>query len=325
MLGVARARVAQLAASSDFPPSELGPSGYRRWSRHAIIQWAAANPERGPLREPLEPMRHSGPGGMAPKLDQIFRLASMQAEELNHGWVGRDHLLLALLHSECPGLARETLESFGVLLEGIRCAWVESMGDPFEASDRSLVIPPATNHVLERARLNATELEDDEVLGEHVLLALTDDWPGSAPAGLVAERGGDAASVRKRLVSASDGMLPAPDPPAPRWQPPVSPKRVPRPPEPELAPSPLGHDPRRRKPWGSGVFSTPEGKTFTKGHALLQYRIDRDGYPVITTDGQPLHSLLDEEGRDVLDEEGHPIETVVDVPAGASMSAYPRN
>lgn len=78
------------------------------------------------------------------------------------------------------------------------------------------------------------------------------------------------------------------------------------------------------KALGIGRLQHAEGKTFTKGHALLQYRIDRDGYPVLTTDGRPLHSLIDEEGRAVLDEDGRPIDTVVDVPPGALMHAYPR-
>lgn len=84
--------------------------------------------------------------------------------------------------SPLPWAGNGTLESFGVSLEDIRQAWAESMGDPFEAHDRSLAVPPATSHALERARLHATELGDDEVFGEHVLLALTDDWPGSAVA-----------------------------------------------------------------------------------------------------------------------------------------------
>ena len=262
---------------------------------------------------------------MPARLDEIFRIASAEAEQLNHHWVGRDHLLLALLHPDCPGLARTVLEAFGVSLDQIRQEWTAGLGDPFEPHDRALVVPPGTNHVLTRAKVNAAELEDDEVAGEHVLLALTDEWPGAHPDALIAERGGDAASLRERLISVTDGMLPAPEPPPPRAWPPTAPKRVRRPPEPELAPSPLGHDPRRRKPWGSAVFGTPEGKAFTQGRWLRQYFIDRDGYPVLTTDGQPIHTLIDEEGRPVLDEDGRQIVTVVDVPPAARVRAYPQD
>lgn len=321
VLGVSRARVAELAASADFPPSETGPMGHRRWRRQAIIQLAATHPEQGSVRQPLDPQVA---GGLAPRLDEILRLASAEAERLNHGWVGPDHLLLALLHRDCPGLARAALESSDISLEQIRQKLVESMGDPFDPSDRQLAVPPATPGVLERATLHATELEDDEVLSEHVLLALTDQWRGWGVERLMEDRGVDPRGARERLVSLSDGMLPAPKPPPPRTWPEPSAKRIPRPPEPELAPSPLGHDPHRRRPWGSGVFSTPEGGSFMQGIALRQYRIDRDGYPILTTDGKPIHAPIDEEGRYILDEDGNPIDTVIEVPPGAHMRAYPK-
>ena len=77
--------------------------------------------------------------------------------------------------------------------------------------------------------------------------------------------------------------------------------------------------------WGSGVFSTPDGKTFTQGIALRQYRIDRDGYPVLTTDGKPIHSVIDDEGRYTLDGEGNHIDAVIEAPPGALMRAYPKD
>ena len=326
VLSVSRARLAELAASRGFPPSEVGPLGHRRWLRRAIIEWAAADLVPEPPRPPSGQLgAQLGAGGMARRADEIFRLGSDEAERLNHPWVGPDHLLLALLRHDCPGFARAALESFGISLEEVRLAWVETMGDPFEPTDRPLAVPPATHHVLERARLHAIELEDDEVLSEHVLLALTDEWSGSSLGHLIEERGLDATGVRERLVSLSDGLFPAPKPSPPRTWPEPSPKRIPRPPEPELARSPLGHDPRRRRPWGPGVFSTPEGKSFKQGIALRQYRIDRDGYPVLTTDGKTIHSLIDDDGRYVLDEEGNHIDAVIEPPPGALVRAYPKD
>jgi len=321
VLGVSRVRVAELAASGDFPPSETSPTGHRRWPRRAIIKWATTHPEHASPRQPLQPQVA---GGLAPRLDEILQLARQEAERLNHHWVGPDHLLLTLLDRECPGLARAALESFGISLEQIREAWMESMGDPFDPSDRPLAVPPATHEVLERATLHATELEDDEVLSEHVLLAVTDRWPGSEVQRLMQDRGVDPRSARERLVALSDGMLPAAKLPPPRTSHEPSAKRIPRPPEPELALSPPGHNPRQRRPWGSGVFTNPNGGAYRQGNALRQYRIDRDGYPILTTDGKPIHSPLDEEGRYLVDEDGNPIDTVVDVPPGALMRTYPK-
>jgi predicted DNA-binding transcriptional regulator AlpA len=318
ILGISRAEVAELMASPDFPAAELGSCGARRWCRGEILMWAARHPGRGVQRT----RRGLGaPGELEPRLDEIFRLAETQARELNHRWVGSGHLLLALLDPDCPGLARKALESFGIYLKKIRQAWIETMGDPFEPGDLALVVPPGTHHLLERAKLHAAELEDDAIVGEHVLLALTDGWRGSDLAGLNAEGGIDAASLRRRMLAVSDGMLTAHDPPPPRPDLPVSPKRVPRPPDPELAPSPVGHDPRRRRPWGSSGFTTQEGKSFP-GHTQGQYFIDRDGYPVLTTDGKPIHILLDHDGRRVLAEDGKPIIGALDVPPGTQMQAH---
>jgi DNA-binding transcriptional MerR regulator len=321
VLGVSRAHVIELATHPDFPGAEVGTDGYRRWPRGEVLRWAADHPERGAWRGPLAPAEE---GELAPRLGEILRIASAEAEALNHSWIGPDHLLLALLHRDCPGVAREVLESFRVSLDHVRAAWVDSMGDSFEPSARAAVVPPATHHVLERAVLAAVELADEEAVGEHVLLALTDDWPASAVAKLIADRGGDAASVREQLIATSDGMLPAPEAPPPRESP-TSPNRVPRPPLPALAPSPLGHDPHRRRPWGSGIFGTADGETFMHGTTLRQYRIDRDGYPVLTTDGKPIHWLIDNDGRLVLDEDGKGIDVVVDIPPDAQMRSYPRD
>jgi hypothetical protein len=46
---------------------------------------------------------------------------------------------------------------------------------------------------------------------------------------------------------------------------------------------------------GSAVFADAEGQTFRWGLALRQYFIDRDGNPVLTADGQPVHRLVDQQ------------------------------
>jgi hypothetical protein len=48
---------------------------------------------------------------------------------------------------------------------------------------------------------------------------------------------------------------------------------------------------------GSAVFADAEGQTFRWGLALRQYFIDRDGNPVLTVDGRPVHLLVDDRGQ----------------------------
>jgi Clp amino terminal domain, pathogenicity island component len=171
-----------------------------------------------------------------------------------------------------PGSGTGALESLGLRLEDARRRLVESMGDPFEPQELDPAIPMATKLLLERALLSAIELEDEELAGEHVLVALTEK--SDSFAWQLGEGELDPSPVRDALVAVTDGMLPVskPPPPTPRREA----KRIPRPPEPELAPSPAGHDPRRRRPWGSAVFEIP-GRPWSPANG--QYYIDRDGHP----------------------------------------------
>lgn len=317
ILGLSRRRVAELAASaSDFPASRLDSDGHRVWPRRQIEAWPAGHPERGaPLRR-LEP---PAVGVVAPGAAPFVRLARAEAEQLNHRSVHSEHFLLALLRRDCPGRARAALESLGLGLEDARRRLVESMGDPFEPQELEPAIPMATKLLLERALLSAIELEDEELAGEHVLVALTEE--SDSFAWQLGEGELDPSAVRDALVAVTDGMLPVSKPPPPPT-PPREAKRIPRPPEPELAPSPAGHDPRRRRPWGSAVFEIP-GSPWSPANG--QYYIDRDGHPVLTTDGRPVHSLTDEARGDVLDTEGKGgILVPVEVPAGSRVRSCPR-
>jgi hypothetical protein len=276
---------------------------------------AAAHPDRGPRDPGLE----VPPAGT--KSRQVWKLVDLAAEEataLHHYWIDEDHLVLAMLRSDCPGMAGAVLASFGVTAAPLREAFVASMGDPYEPHHRGITLPPAAQLILERANLEAFALADAEVSSEHVLLALTGRWEGFA-AGWLRRRGVEAAAVRQRVVDLTEGAeLPVPVPlpvEEPAWPAEVDPA-----PGLELAPNPDGRDPRRRRPWGSAVFADADGRTFRQGIALRQYFIDRDGHPVLTTDGRPVHMLVNEHGDEVLDAQGRSVGPV-EVPPGCRVKA----
>ncbi len=176
----------------------------------------------------------------------MLNLASSEAQALNHPWIGPDHLGLAMLHPDCPGAARAVLESFGARLERLRQAFVDSMGDPYDTPMTHRKVPPATQLALERANLEAAWLADAEVTSEHVLLALTGRWRDSCfVLGWLARCGiRRRSAVRQRLIDATEGVV-LPEPPAQLEPPPaataaaiVAADTL------QLAPNPLGHDPR---------------------------------------------------------------------------------
>ena len=316
ILGVTRGRVVELAASAvGFPAAEATATGGRRWPRAAVEAWAAAPPDRGPVEPGLE----VPPAGK--KSRQVWKVVDLAAEEataLHHDWIDWDHLMLALLRPGCPGAAGAALASFGVTAAPLREAFVASMGDPYEPHHRGITLPPAAQLLLERANLEAFALADAEVSSEHVLLALTGRWESFA-AGWLRRHGVDAPAVRQRVVDLTEGAEPPAPAPLPADEPPSAADVDPAPGL-ELAPNPDGRDPRRRRPWGSAMFVDDDGRTFRYGIALRQYFIDRDGHPVLTADGRPVHVRVNEPGDQVRDAEGRSIGPV-EIPPGCRVKA----
>jgi hypothetical protein len=315
LLGVTRQRVLELAAAAaDFPAAEPTATGGRMWPRGAVQAWAATHPDPGPVS--------TGPhvppdSGHPPQIWAVMNRAASEARELNHPWIGDEHLMLGMLQPDCPGAARRVLESFGIHPEPFRQAFIASMGDPWDPEPTHTALSPATQLVLERANLEAARLADAEVASEHVLLALVSR--GHFPTGWIARSGITADAVRQRVLDATEGAaLPTA---APLEPPPPSPPPWAQ--APELAPNPLGHDPRRRGPWGSRGFGVPLDRPPKKGTLGRQYFIDRDGYPVLTTDGRPVHVVVDEDTVPVLDEHGHESIGPVEIPQGARMVTGP--
>jgi Clp amino terminal domain, pathogenicity island component len=317
ILGVTRDRVVELATSAaDFPAAEPTATGGRSWPRAAVEAWAVAHPDRGALHPGLNVL----PVGAWPRqVRKVVDLAADEAKGLHHSWIGEDHLVLALLHPDCPGAARAVLESFGVTAAPLREAFVASMGDPYEPHHQGVTLSPAVQLRLERANLEAFALADAEVASQHVLLALLGCWDGSVAPGWLQRLGVDVAALRQRVVGLTEGgELPEPVPlpvDEPAWPAELDPA-----PGLELAPTPEGRDPRRRRPWGSAVFADAEGRTFRYGIALRQYFIDRDGNPILTADGRPVHMLVNEHGDWVRDAEGRSIGPV-EIPPGCRVKS----
>jgi len=312
LLGVTRQQVLELADAGEFPPAQSTASGGRIWPRVAIQAWAVAHPAPGPVfTAPEVPPLPQRP----PRVQQVLGLASREASNLNHDWIGPDHLLLGLLRPDCPGAARTVLESFGLRAKALRQTFVESMGDPYDTKPAGGTLPPITQLVLERANLEAARLADAEVTSEHVLLAVSGMRDGSFATTWLSHHGIDPDMVRRRVVEVTEGVaLPEPVPLAD-----LGPEDDPAAAL-DLAPNPLGHDPRRRRPWGSMPFGVPEDRPPRAGMLRRQYFIDRDGYAVLTADGRPIHVVVDDHGLPLLDDQGHPMFGPVEVPPGAEVT-----
>jgi hypothetical protein len=315
LLGVTRSRVVELAASvPDFPHWQPAAEGGRVWHRREIEGWVAAHPDRGPLHFSPELPKV---GLFAPDVHRILKIAIAEARILSHPGVSPEHLLIALVHPDCPGMARAVLRSFGVTQESLQQARAGSMVDPFEPGTGAVSPTPITRSVLERAHLEAALLGDADASSEHVLLALVSHW-GDSPSAVVSlrRRGMDPAAVRHRVLDLTEAVLvppPTSDRPDLKGWAEVAPGL-------DLAPTQDGKDPRRRMPWGSMVFVDTNGKPLRLADGRLrQYLVDRDGHPVLTADGRPVHLAHDQQGQWVLDEDGRPVVVAVEVPEGSAL------
>jgi ATP-dependent Clp protease ATP-binding subunit ClpC len=141
---------------------------------------------------------------------QVVVLAQEEARELQHPYIGTEHLLLGLLREE-EGLAACVLDSIGVELSAVR-GQVERIVGRGEAVAPSGQIPftPRAKKVLELALREALSLRHNYIGTEHILLGLARESEGVA-ARILLELGADADATREAVGRALGGpLLPAP-------------------------------------------------------------------------------------------------------------------
>jgi ATP-dependent Clp protease ATP-binding subunit ClpA len=129
----------------------------------------------------------------------VLELAMTEARDLNHGYVGTEHLLLGLLREE-KGMATDVLRSLGVTLEGARAhvtALLQHPGGRTRLLSARLETPPLPERaahvsaggynftermrkVLGFSREEAVWLGHEYVGTEHLLLGLIRDGEGVA-------------------------------------------------------------------------------------------------------------------------------------------------
>ena len=145
----------------------------------------------------------------------VLQAAREEAARLRNGFVGTEHLLLALVRDR-GGVAQRVLLSFQADLEGIRRA-VESkikQGESAIAKGQDLPYTSPAKRVLELAMSEARELNHRYVGTEHLLLGLLREEKGIAAqvltaAGVTLERA-RAETLRILGDRASAAGLPAP-------------------------------------------------------------------------------------------------------------------
>jgi Clp amino terminal domain, pathogenicity island component len=138
---------------------------------------------------------------------QVVTLAQGEAKELEHDYIGTEHLLLGLLAAD-ESIGARALAEFDVTIREVRedVKRIIGEGEPRRKQRRrgpQIPFTPRAKKVLELSLRTARKMKDDFIGTEHVLLALFDEKEGIA-AVILRERGVEKDEVR-RCVGALRG------------------------------------------------------------------------------------------------------------------------
>ena len=136
---------------------------------------------------------------------RVLVLAQEEARDLNHNFIGTEHILLGLIH-ESDGVAAKALGSLGISLERVR----EKVGETIGAAGSSTTGAPFTpraKKVLELSLREALQLGHNYIGTEHMLLGLVREGEGVAAQVLVS-LGADLSRVRHQVIQLVSGDRP---------------------------------------------------------------------------------------------------------------------
>jgi len=134
---------------------------------------------------------------------RVLVLAQEEARQLNHSFIGTEHILLGLIH-EGEGLAAKALDSLGISLEAVRAKVEETMGPAGTAPTGSPPFTPRAKKVLELSLREALQLGHNYIGTEHMLLGLVREGEGVA-AQVLQSLGADLPRVRQQVIQLLSG------------------------------------------------------------------------------------------------------------------------
>ncbi len=129
---------------------------------------------------------------------RVIVLAQEEARELNHNFIGTEHLLLGICR-EGEGVGARALVSLGVSLVAIREQIVEIIGRGGTQPSGHVPFTPRAKKILELALLEALRLGHEYIGTEHILLGIVREGDGVA-AQVLQKRGLTLDVVRQRVI-----------------------------------------------------------------------------------------------------------------------------
>ena len=137
---------------------------------------------------------------------RVVVLAQEEARQLNHNYIGTEHILLALVR-EGEGVAARVLDRFGVTLAGTREEVTARVGLGNQQPPKKIPFTPRAKKVLELALREALSLHHNYIGTEHILLGLIQEGDGVG-AQILAEHAADFTAVRQAVLDILRGYRP---------------------------------------------------------------------------------------------------------------------
>jgi ATP-dependent Clp protease ATP-binding subunit ClpC len=146
-------------------------------------------------------------GRFTQRAQKVLMLAQEEARQLNHPYVGTEHILLGLI-GEGEGVAAKALAGLGIQAEKVREMVLQSIGKG-EGAPREMALTPRVKRVLELSVDEARRMGTNYVGTEHLLLGLIREGEGVA-ARVLAGLGVDQDKVRQLVIQMLGGAGGAP-------------------------------------------------------------------------------------------------------------------
>ncbi|MDP7109742.1 MAG: Clp protease N-terminal domain-containing protein, partial [Dehalococcoidales bacterium] len=110
---------------------------------------------------------------------RVLTSAQEEAQRLNHGYIGTEHLLLGLIREE-EGVGAKVLTNLGVTLAKVRSAVEYIIGRGEKTATSEIELTPRAKRVIEMAIDEARQLSHNYIGTEHLLLGLLHEGEGVA-------------------------------------------------------------------------------------------------------------------------------------------------
>jgi ATP-dependent Clp protease ATP-binding subunit ClpC len=143
------------------------------------------------------------------RAQKVLFYAKQEAQELNHGYVGTEHILLGIL-KEQGGISKKVLNDLGITTDSVKALIdeYEGAGDG-DLTRNEVPLTPRTKRLLELSLIEARNLNHNYISPEHILLALIRESEGVAFI-ILNNLGADFNKLRNDVISGLNGEQSSP-------------------------------------------------------------------------------------------------------------------